>query len=75
MEYEIIDSIQLANRWNIPETWVRDSVRNRARDPIPHLKLGKYVRFEWGSPDLEEWWERHRVHNRKNGGEPRKEKK
>ena len=75
MQDEVIDSKELANRWNIPETWVRESVRNRSSDPIPHLKLGRYVRFEWGSPDLEGWWERHRICNGKKGGESRKEKK
>lgn len=52
---EIIDSKELASRLNLPETWVRDQVRRRAKDPIPHLRFGKYVRFAWGSPELTEW--------------------
>ena len=52
---EIIDSKELASRLNLPESWVRDAVRRRARDPIPHLRFGKYVRFAWGSPELTEW--------------------
>ena len=24
-------------------------------DRIPHLRLGKYVRFRWGSPELAQW--------------------
>jgi hypothetical protein len=55
---EIIDSRELALRLNLPETWVRDAVRRRAKDPIPHLRFGKYVRFTWGSPELTEWLER-----------------
>lgn len=55
---EIIDSKELASRLNLPESWVRDQVRRRARDPIPHLRFGKYVRFAWGSPELTEWLER-----------------
>lgn len=45
---EIIDSKELASRLNLPESWVRDAVRRRAKDPIPHLRFGKYVRFTWG---------------------------
>jgi hypothetical protein len=69
MPYEIIDSKELARRWHLPETWVRDYVRARASDAIPHVRLGRYVRFEWGSPTLEEWWARHRASNRRKGGE------
>jgi hypothetical protein len=58
---EIMDSAGLAKRWSVPETWVRDQVRSRAQDPIPHVRLGKYIRFEWGSPELNDWWARHRT--------------
>ena len=58
--FEIIDSDELAKRLNLPATWVRDQVRSRATDAIPHLKFGRYVKFEWGSPSLLEWLARHR---------------
>ena len=54
---EIIDSRELASRLNLPESWVRDQVRRRATDRIPHLRFGKYVRFAWGSRELTEWLE------------------
>jgi hypothetical protein len=53
--YEFIDSKELALRWNLPESWVREQVRRRSPDPIPHVRFKKYVRFRWGSPELEEW--------------------
>ncbi len=53
--YEIIDCPELARRWMLPVSWVRDQVRVRATNPIPHIKFGKYVRFRWGSPELEQW--------------------
>jgi hypothetical protein len=56
--YEFIDSKELALRWSLPESWIRDQVRNRAVDPLPHVRFGKYVRFRWGSPELEDWAER-----------------
>jgi hypothetical protein len=66
---EIIDSKELATRLRVPESWVRDRVRVRSDDPLPHVKIGRYVRFEWGSPDLVEWWARHRVSKQgRNGG-------
>jgi hypothetical protein len=66
---EIIDSAELAKRLQLPESWVRDRVRVRSDDPLPHIKFGRYVRFEWGSPELVEWWARHRVSKQgRNGG-------
>ena len=53
--YEFIDSEELARRWDVPVSWIRDQVRKRAEDPLPHVSLGKYVRFLWGSPALELW--------------------
>jgi len=51
---------ELARRWNLPATWIREQTRSRALDPIPHLRMGRYVRFEYGSPDLAKWLERRR---------------
>jgi hypothetical protein len=56
--YEFIDSKALALRWSLPESWVREQVRGRSSDPLPHVRFGKYVRFRWGSPELEDWAER-----------------
>lgn len=54
-QYQILNSAQLAERLNLPESWIRQQVRSRAMDPIPHVRFGRYVRFEWGSPDLSKW--------------------
>jgi len=68
---EIIDSEELAGRFCVPESWVREHVRARSNDPLPYVKFGRYVRFEWGSPELVEWWARHRICKQgKNGGGP-----
>jgi hypothetical protein len=58
--YEIIDSDELARRWSMPSRWIRSQVRSRAADPIPRLQMGRYVRFEWNSPDLLNWLARRR---------------
>ena len=58
LQYEIIDSIELAKRWALPASWVRQHTRARAVDPIPHVRFGKYVRFRWGSTELVRWLEK-----------------
>jgi hypothetical protein len=56
----LIDAPELAWRLKVPESWVRN--RTRARTPaserIPCIRLGRYVRFEWGSPRLQGWLDR-----------------
>jgi len=54
---QLIDSAQLAARWQVPESWVRNQTRSRTakEDRIPCIRLGRYVRFRWGSPELETW--------------------
>jgi len=59
---EVIDAPELARRWRVPVSWVRDKTRRRAvdRDPMPHVRLGRYVRFEWKCPELDGWFARQR---------------
>lgn len=60
--FELIDAVELASRWRVPNSWVRNHTRNRtpAAERIPCIRLGRYVRFEWGSTQLEGWLARHR---------------
>jgi len=58
MDETIIDTKALSVYLQVPESWVREYVRTRTSDPIPHLRLGKYVRFRWGSPELTAWLNR-----------------
>jgi hypothetical protein len=59
---ELIDSVELSARWRVPESWIRN--HTRARTPreqrIPCIRLGRYVRFRWGSTELENWLEKQR---------------
>jgi hypothetical protein len=54
---ELIDSVELAARWRVPESWIRNHTRARtpAHERIPCVRLGRYVRFQWGSLRLSEW--------------------
>lgn len=58
--FEVIDSKELARRWAVPASWIREQTRSRSVDVIPHVRLGRYVRFEWGSPALLKWWDKKR---------------
>jgi hypothetical protein len=69
--YEIIDSVELARRWVLSASWVRDHVRSRTTDPIPHIRFGRYVRFRWGSPELEGWLAEHMVNSSASGSRGR----
>jgi hypothetical protein len=57
--YEVIDTKELAKRWNVPKSWIAEQVRERATDKLPHVRMGRYVRFQWQSPELTAWLKRH----------------
>lgn len=62
MSIEVIDSVELAKRLNVPETWIRSRTNSkRTTDPIPHFRLGRYIRFSWDSEQLHEWLNRQLV--------------
>jgi hypothetical protein len=51
----LLDAEGLAQKLNVPISWIREMSRRRTQDPLPCLRLGRYIRFEWGSPALEKW--------------------
>ena len=53
---EMVGPDELAKRWSVPESWIREQTRSRATDPLPCVRFGKYVRFRWQSPELEAWF-------------------
>ena len=48
----LLDAKQAAEQLNVPESWVRAEAR---AGRIPHVKLGRYVRFD--ADDLRTWTE------------------
>ena len=40
---------------NVPESWIYQHVRTRVGDKLPHIKLGKYLRFS--AQALSQWLE------------------
>jgi excisionase family DNA binding protein len=56
----LLTPAQLSERLAVPVSWIREKTRERARvrddDPLPVVRLGKYVRFRWS--DVEAWLQR-----------------
>ena len=60
-QFELLTPDELAQHLKVPASWVRERTRSRdlqGDDVIPHLRLGRYIRFAWGSPELEAWLRR-----------------
>jgi excisionase family DNA binding protein len=51
-EDRLLDAKEVGELLAVPEGWVREAARNGT---IPHLKLGRYVRFS--RVDLDAWME------------------
>ncbi len=37
---------QVADLLQVPQSWVYERTRRRGAEQLPHIKLGKYIRFE-----------------------------
>jgi excisionase family DNA binding protein len=46
---DILTPEELAAKLKVPDSWVYEKTRGRCRNPIPCLRLGRYVRFDWTS--------------------------
>jgi excisionase family DNA binding protein len=51
MSDRLLTAGQAGDLLGVPKTWVLAEAR---ADRIPHVRLGRYVRFEPG--ELERWW-------------------
>ena len=51
----------LAGFLGAPVGWVYKRTRKSGSDKIPHIKLGKYVRFNPESKLFQQWLEKHSV--------------
>lgn len=56
----ILTPEEVAERLKVPVSWVYENTRSRAternKDPLPAMRMGKYLRFYW--PEIEKWLER-----------------
>ena len=44
---DILTPEEVAARLKVPESWVYEKTRVRCRNPIPCLRLGRYIRCDW----------------------------
>jgi excisionase family DNA binding protein len=68
MTASLLTAEQAGELLNVPPSWVLAQARSNR---IPHVKLGRYVRFEAAA--LEDWWRRRLqgpVRSAYPGGEP-----
>jgi len=42
---KLLNVQELAEKLNVPASWIYDRTRNGSTDHIPHYKIGKYLRF------------------------------
>ncbi len=43
----ILTKEQIAARLQVPPAWVYEKTRRRCINPIPVMKIGRYLRFDW----------------------------
>jgi predicted DNA-binding transcriptional regulator AlpA len=55
------DVEQLAEHLGLSETWIYNRTRKNGPEIIPHLKLGKYVRFNPESEAFQAWLRNHDI--------------
>ena len=53
LHYELLTVTDVAEILKVPISWVYDRTRRRGMERIPHIKLGKYLRFN--ASEVREW--------------------
>jgi excisionase family DNA binding protein len=56
---ELLTVEEIAASLRVPPSWVYERVRRSGKEKIPHLKIGKYLRFRLG--EVRVWVEQQRV--------------
>jgi hypothetical protein len=61
---ELLTPEQLASRLKVKSSWIYEQTRRRTgvrdSDPLPYIKMGLYLRFDWR--DVCAWLERRKQH-------------
>jgi excisionase family DNA binding protein len=45
----ILTPEELAARLKVKPSWVYEKTRERCQNPIPALRIGRYIRFDWAA--------------------------
>jgi predicted DNA-binding transcriptional regulator AlpA len=43
----ILTLAEIAVRLKVSERWVYEKTRNRCQNPLPTIRIGRYLRFDW----------------------------
>lgn len=46
---QILTLSELAERLKVSERWVYEKSRKRCPNPLPAIRMGRYLRFDWTS--------------------------
>jgi excisionase family DNA binding protein len=44
---QILTLSELAERLKVSERWVYEKCRHRCQNPLPTIRIGRYLRFDW----------------------------
>jgi excisionase family DNA binding protein len=44
---QILTLSELAERLKVSERWVYEKTRRRSQNPLPTIRIGRYLRFDW----------------------------
>jgi len=58
---KLIDLGALAELWSLPKSWLHHQTRAGAVDPLPCVRLGKYIRIDLADPRLAAWLSRRKA--------------
>lgn len=50
---QILTLAELAERLKVSERWVYEKSRRRCQNPLPAIRIGRYLRFYWA--DVSAW--------------------
>jgi hypothetical protein len=43
----LISADELCARLKVPKSWIYNKMRHPGKYPIPYIRMGKYLRFDW----------------------------
>ena len=58
---QLMNITELAGRLGVPKSWIYERTRCNGPERIPHLKMGKYLRFDPESEAFKKWLHGHEV--------------
>lgn len=64
-ELELLTPQDVAELFKVKKSWVHNAIRKRAKHPMPHIKIGRYPRFQEAA--VRQWFDQQK-HGYREGG-------